>query len=166
MRILGLGKPDQVPKMTEKGAIELGGDILSEFFVFGVAAGLIFLEYYRQTSNSAKKETDAANKVVHLETLCNEMSTKLDANAKRITEIGQYAQDQKNRVDELNAKLAKLDKQSRVRTATQAAQTSDGKQIGKVIYPRDSNGRRVGADVTSSIMYQVADQVAEVIKKF
>lgn len=166
MRVLGLGKPDQVPKMTEKAAIELGGDILSEFFVFSVAAGLIFLEYYRQSLNSAKKETDAANKVVYLEKVCLEMSSKLEANAKRITEIGTYAQEQKNRVDELNTKLTKLDKQSRVRTATQAAQTTDGRQIGKVIYPRDSDGRRVGADVTSSIMYQVADQVAEVIKKF
>lgn len=166
MRVLGLGKPDQVPKMTEKAAIELGGDILSEFFVFSVAAGLIFLEYYRQSTNSAKKENDAANKLVHLEKVCLEMSTKLDTNAKRITELGTYAQEQKNRVDELNAKLAKIDKKSKMRTATQAAQTTEGRQIGKVMYPRDANGRRVGADVTSSVMYQVADQVAEVIKKF
>lgn len=152
--------------MTEKAAIELGGDILSEFFVFSVAAGLIFLEYYRQSSNAAKKESDAANKVDHLEKICVEMSAKLDANVKRISELGSYAQEQKNRVDELNAKLAKIDKQNRVRTATQAAQTTEGKQIGKVIYARDTNGRRVGADVTSSILYQVADQVAEVIKKF
>ena len=66
MRVLGLGKPDQVPKLTEKAAIDLGGDILSEFFVFSVAAGLIFLEYYRQSSNTVKKETDAANKVCSL----------------------------------------------------------------------------------------------------
>jgi hypothetical protein len=33
MRVLGLGSPDKVPALTEKAAIELGGDILSEFFV-------------------------------------------------------------------------------------------------------------------------------------
>lgn len=37
MRILGLGSPDKVPPLTENAAIDLGGDILSEFFVFGVA---------------------------------------------------------------------------------------------------------------------------------
>ena len=105
-------------------------------------------------------------KVVHLEQLCIDMSAKLDAQNKRLVDLSSFAQDQKSRVDELNARLTKMDNRSRIRVATQAAQTTDGKQIGKVLYARDANGKRVAGDVTGSIMYQVADQVAEVIKKF
>lgn len=166
MKVLGLGKPDQVPKLTEKAAIELGGDILSEFFVFGVAVGLIFFEYYRQSLNTAKKETDASNKVVHLEKVYTELTGKLDTITKRLVELSTFAQEQKNRIDELNTKLVKIDNKRRIKVATQAAQTYEGKQIGKVMYPRGENGRRQAGDVTGSIMYQVADQVTEVIKKF
>ncbi len=52
MRILGLGSPDKVPPLTEKAAIELGSDLLSEFFVFGTAAAAIILEYLRYVNLS------------------------------------------------------------------------------------------------------------------
>lgn len=163
MRILGLGSPDKVPPLTEVTAIDLGGDILSEFFVFGVAVGLILLEYFRQSSNKAHKEVEAAKKVDILETLCNEMNSKLEANNKRIGEISKYIQDQKTKMDELNVKLNKIDGKSKIKVATQAAQTTDGRQVGKVIYSKVSN-KKASADVTSSILYQSAQVAVDSLK--
>jgi hypothetical protein len=51
MKLLGLGSPDKVPALSEKQAIELGADLLSEFFVFGTTVSAIMFEYLRQSYN-------------------------------------------------------------------------------------------------------------------
>ena len=90
MRVLGLGSPDKVPPLTEKAAIELGGDILSEFFVFGTAVVLLLVEYMRQSSNTVKKENALVQKVNDLELEQHSILEKLDKANKRMTEINEW----------------------------------------------------------------------------
>ena len=163
MRILGLGSPDKVPPLTEKAAIELGGDLLAEFFVFGTAAGLILFEYLRQSKNSAIKASNMEQKVIDLEVSQTELLKKLQESQDRIGELSKFVQDQKTKVEDLNSKLIKLDGKRNTKTATQASQTAEGRPIGKVMHARSA---KVSAseDVTNSLLYQVATEVANSLR--
>ena len=49
MRILGLGKVRKVPELIpEQRAIEVGVQIFNELVFFGLFAGVLLFEYYRQ----------------------------------------------------------------------------------------------------------------------
>ena len=156
MRVLGLGSPDKVPPLTEKAAIELGGDILSEFFVFGTAVTLIMIEYLRQASNAKTKDDALHTRVKTLENDFTDAKNKLDANAKRLTEISTFIQDQKSSIDDLSKKVNSLI--IRKKFATQGVQTtpSDKKQIGKVMVAKNSK-QSAESDVTNSIIYQCSE---------
>ena len=100
---MGLGSPDKVPPLTEKAAMELGGEVLGDAIVLLIAAGLIVLEVARQSSNKNTKENALQQRVVDLE---NEVKAKLQQNQERIGELTKLFQDQ---IDDLNTKIAKLD---------------------------------------------------------
>lgn len=165
MRLLGLGSPDKVPPLTEKAAIELGGDILAEFFVFGTAAGAILLEYLRQSSNKTIKDNALAQTVTDLVETQGQLVKKLESNNERIAELTKYAQDQKQKIDDLNAKLAKLNARANIKSATQGSQTTQGRQIGKVIQPK-SSGRKASEDVKNSMLFQTAENAADSMRTF
>lgn len=158
MRILGLGSPDKVPPLTEKAAIELGGDILSEFFVFGTAVALILIEYARQASNKTKQDNALQQKVLDLESDNVTLKEKLDQNTKRLGEISVFLQDQKTLVNDMNGKLNKL--LGKKKFVNAQVQTTNGKQIGKVMVAKQSN-IQPGADVTNSIVYQCAQSAVD-----
>lgn len=56
MWIMNLGKPVNIPSLNEAMAIELGANLLGEGIIFGVAAGILFIEYNRQTRKETAKE--------------------------------------------------------------------------------------------------------------
>lgn len=163
MRLLGLGSPDKVPPLTEKAAIELGGDILSEFFVFGTAVALLLIEYIRQASNTVKKETALVEKVESLEKEQSELLTKLEKTNQRMTEMNEFLTDQRTKMEDLNAKYIKLDARRNLKFATQSVQTGDSVIVGKVMYARNST-IDPAADVTNSILYQVASMAVDQLK--
>lgn len=163
MRVLGLGSPDKVPPLTEKAAIELGGDILSEFFVFGTATALLFIEYFRQSSNTVKKENALVQKVADLEKEQRELLFKLDKTNQRIIEMNEFLSDQKTKMEDLNAKYAKIDTRRNMKFATQGSQTTDGLIVGKVMYSKNSK-TNPNADVKNSIFYQVAHTTVNRLK--
>lgn len=163
MRLLGLGSPDKVPPLTEKAAIELGGDILSEFFVFGTAVALLLIEYIRQASNTVKKETALVEKVESLEKEQSELLTKLEKTNQRMTEMNEFLTDQRTKMEDLNAKYIKLDARRNLKFATQSVQTGDSVIVGKVMYARNST-INPAADVTNSILYQVASMAVDQLK--
>lgn len=47
MWALNLGKPVNVPPLTEAMAVELGANLLGEFIIFAIGAGLLIFEYAR-----------------------------------------------------------------------------------------------------------------------
>ena len=152
---MGLGSPDKVPPLTEKAAIELGGDILSEFFVFGTAAALILIEYLRQSSNKSSKDFALSQKVQELENDNEELKKSLKAINQRLGEISKFIQDQKLKADELNARVTKLEVKKVFKT--QGIQTTVGRQLGRILYPTKLKVK-ASEDVTNSIVYQCAEQ--------
>lgn len=164
MRVLGLGSPDKVPPMTEKVAIDLGGDILAEFFVFGTAASLILFEYFRQSSNTKSKTDAFEQKVLDMESQLEIYKKNSDENNKRIVEMSKFLQEQKKKVEEMNKELIKLDKRKNMKFSTQAVQTSNGTQIGKIMKSKNSE-QSVTQDVKNSIIYQCAEDTANKLFK-
>jgi len=65
--VMGFGKPMKVTPLKEEVAIEVGADILSEVFIFGTAAGLLTVEYVRQSNKAARKEEAERQRIVTLE---------------------------------------------------------------------------------------------------
>lgn len=47
MWVMNLGKPVNIPVLSEAMAIELGANLLGEGIVFTIAAGVLFAEYSR-----------------------------------------------------------------------------------------------------------------------
>lgn len=47
MWALNLGKPANVPQLNETMAIELGANLLGEFVIYSIGAGLLIFEYVR-----------------------------------------------------------------------------------------------------------------------
>ena len=48
---MDLGRVVQVPKLNEAIAVELGANLLGEFVIFAIGAGLLLLEYQRLVFN-------------------------------------------------------------------------------------------------------------------
>ena len=160
MRILGLGKPDKVPPLTEKAAIELGGDLLSEFFVFGTAASLIMIEYLRQSSNKTSKDNALYQQVQDLDAKSVALKEKLAASEQRLGEMSAFLASQKSALEQLSGKVAKMEVKKRF--GTQATQTTTGRQVGKVILATVET-RPASADVTNSILYQCTEEAVKEI---
>jgi len=73
MQTLGLGKVKKVPKLNESEAIETGAQLLSEFLLFGIAAGVLIYEYNRSSEKEEakqeaikKQEEEQKNKIMNL----------------------------------------------------------------------------------------------------
>lgn len=166
MRVLGLGTPDKVPVLSEKAAIELGADLLSEFFVFGTAAGAIILEYLRQSKNKSAKDTAMAQQVEDLGNKNSQIYTDVETNAKLIKEMSTLIKEQTKKIDTLTNKVNEIEEKIKEpKKSSQSTQTTLERQIGKILYAT-SFKLKPCADVTTSIVYQSAeDAVFEMTRK-
>ena len=106
MRILGLGSPDKVPPLTEKAAMDLGGEVLGDAIVLLVAAGIILIEVSRQSSNKNTKENAMLQKLTDIEA---ELSRRSVEEQDRISELKKEFQSQLN---DLNSRLEQLSSQT------------------------------------------------------
>lgn len=84
MGVKNKGKPDAVPLLDEKKALELGANLLGESILFTVAAAIILFEHSRQVRDEAAKESqrqevmeDVHNKIRHLSTKIEEKDAQL-----------------------------------------------------------------------------------------
>ncbi len=152
MRVLGLGSPDKVPPLTEKAAIELGGDILSEFFVFGTGVVLILIEYMRQSSNKTNKDNALYQKVIELEKECQNLRNNSGSTYVRLSEMSSLVCELKSKYEDINSKLSKLVVKKRY--INQSIQTNNQqKQIGKILFAKKYS-KEISFDVKNSIIYQ------------
>ncbi len=156
MRLLGLGSPDTVKPLTEKAAIELGADLISDFFVFGTAAGAIFFEYLRQSNNTKAKQAQISNKVNNIDKEKDRIYKDVENQAKLIQSCNKSMDDQKKKFENLNSKILELKKLSRIKQSVQCTQTTSEKLIGKIMYPSNS-AIKASTDVRNSIIYQSAN---------
>ncbi|KAM7359423.1 putative OPA3-like protein CG13603 isoform 2-T2 [Cochliomyia hominivorax] len=87
MWALNLGKPVNVPPLTEAMAVELGANLLGEFIIFAIGAGLLIFEYARQTSNEAKKQEKAKLEKDELTNRLAEMTFRLERQDAQLREM-------------------------------------------------------------------------------
>jgi optic atrophy 3 protein len=57
MWALNLGKPASVPALNEAMAIDLGANLLGEFIIFTIGAGVLLMEYQRYIFFNASQST-------------------------------------------------------------------------------------------------------------
>ncbi|XP_013111274.2 putative OPA3-like protein CG13603 isoform X2 [Stomoxys calcitrans] len=87
MWALNLGKPVNVPPLTEAMAVELGANLLGEFIIFAIGAGLLIFEYARQTSNEAKKQEKMTLEKLELTNNLAEMTFRLERQDAQLREL-------------------------------------------------------------------------------
>ncbi|XP_023935841.2 optic atrophy 3 protein homolog [Bicyclus anynana] len=66
MWILNLGKPVNIPVLSQEMAIELGANLLGESVIFVIGAGLLIVEYNRQSKKEAAKEAKREEEMKHI----------------------------------------------------------------------------------------------------
>ncbi|XP_068619214.1 optic atrophy 3 protein homolog [Battus philenor] len=66
MWILNLGKPVNIPVLSQEMAIELGANLLGETVIFVIGAGLLLIEYNRQSNKEAAKEAKRKQEMDHI----------------------------------------------------------------------------------------------------
>ena len=84
---MGLGKAKNVEKLSEKEAIELGGEMLGEFVVFFIAAVIVVLEYQRGARKEAAKEEKLDRQFSSLRSKVQEMKTVTEIQASQIRDL-------------------------------------------------------------------------------
>lgn len=157
MRILGLGAPDEVPALTDAKAIEIGGDLLAEFIVFGTGIAIVLVEYWRSVSKAAHKEESDDKKLARLDEEQKKLIKNLEDSSNTINDLKQLIKDQTNKTDELTKKYDKLVEKSKIKAVAKGNQTTQGRQVGKIITPSKSF-KSADSDVRNSILFQVAEE--------
>ncbi|KOB57704.1 putative OPA3-like protein [Operophtera brumata] len=66
MWILNLGKPVNIPVLSQEMAIELGANLLGESLIFVIGAGLLIVEYSRQSKKETAKEAKREQEMSHI----------------------------------------------------------------------------------------------------
>lgn len=87
MWALNLGKPTAVPKLTEAMAIDLGANLLGEVIIFIVGAGVLVLEYNRQSSKEQLKEQMMLQEKAELQAMLNELAFQAERQDTQIREL-------------------------------------------------------------------------------
>ncbi|KAH8236726.1 hypothetical protein KR026_009361 [Drosophila bipectinata] len=81
------GRSVNVPPLNEAMAIELGANLLGEFIIFAIGAGLLIFEYSRQTAKENKKNEVAQMEKMQLTNTLTEMSFRLERQDAQIREM-------------------------------------------------------------------------------
>lgn len=87
MWALNLGRPVTVPPLTEAMAIELGANLLGEFIIFAIGAGLLIFEYSRQTIKENKKNEAFQMEKMQLTNTLTEINFRLERQDAQIREM-------------------------------------------------------------------------------
>ncbi|XP_011550542.3 putative OPA3-like protein CG13603 isoform X1 [Plutella xylostella] len=73
MWVLNLGKPVNIPVLSQEMAIELGANLLGEGIIFVIGAGLLFIEYNRQSNKEAVKEAKREEEMKHINSTLSDL---------------------------------------------------------------------------------------------
>ncbi|XP_034485886.1 putative OPA3-like protein CG13603 [Drosophila innubila] len=87
MWALNLGRPVTVPPLNEAMAIELGANLLGEFIIFAIGAGLLIFEYSRQVMKENKKNEAFQMEKMQLTNTLTEINFRLERQDAQIREM-------------------------------------------------------------------------------
>lgn len=77
----------QIPQLTEAMAIELGANLLGEFIIFAIGAGILVLEYQRQARKETLKEEMVKQEKYELVATLNELAFQVERQDTQIREL-------------------------------------------------------------------------------
>jgi hypothetical protein len=98
MWILNLGKPVNVPTLSETMAIELGANLIGEGIIFMVAAGILYLEYTRQARKDRMKEESRHDEIQRLNMILEDLYFQSEKQDAQIRELMRTVHDLQGRV--------------------------------------------------------------------
>ncbi|XP_002072012.3 putative OPA3-like protein CG13603 [Drosophila willistoni] len=87
MWALNLGRPVNVPPLNEAMAIELGANLLGEFIIFTIGAGLLIFEYSRQSIKETKKNEAMELEKKQLTNQLTELNFRLELHDTQMREM-------------------------------------------------------------------------------
>lgn len=87
LRILGLGSAKTVEKLSEKEAIELGGEMIGESVIFVMAAIVLLLEYQRGARKEAAKEEKIKQERLQIQNRLQDLETVTEIQEAQIREL-------------------------------------------------------------------------------
>ncbi|BFZ07647.1 hypothetical protein BsWGS_10686 [Bradybaena similaris] len=87
LRILGLGSAQTVEKLSEKEAIELGGEMIGESVIFFMAAFVLLLEYQRGARKEAAKEEKIKQEKLQIQNRLQDLETITGIQEAQIREL-------------------------------------------------------------------------------
>ncbi|KAH8337227.1 putative OPA3-like protein CG13603 [Drosophila kikkawai] len=87
MWALNMGGRVNVPPLNEAMAIELGANLLGEFIIFTIGAGLLIFEYSRQSIKENKKNEQMQAEKMELTNMLTEMNFRLERQDAQIREM-------------------------------------------------------------------------------
>nr|CAI5818091.1 unnamed protein product [Callosobruchus analis] len=87
MWILNLGKPVNIPVLSEAMAIELGANLLGEAIIFLIAAGILLSEYNRSVKKEAAKEEAKKQEMRDLQSTIRELFIQTEEQGAHIREL-------------------------------------------------------------------------------
>ncbi|XP_005093419.1 putative OPA3-like protein CG13603 [Aplysia californica] len=87
LRMVGLGSAKNVEPLSEKEAIELGGEMLGEFIVFSFAAILLLSEYARSSRKEQLNQEKAKQEGLRLNAKLQEMGIVSEIQEAQIREL-------------------------------------------------------------------------------
>jgi len=87
MRILNLGKVTKVPKLDEKKAIDTGSQLLSEFVILSVGAGILLFEYRRQGEKEEVKQAEIEQEKRDLRDQVDRLAITMEKQSAQLNEM-------------------------------------------------------------------------------
>ncbi|GAB0093141.1 Putative OPA3-like protein CG13603 [Sergentomyia squamirostris] len=94
---MNLGKPTQVQPLNEAMAIELGANLLGEVIIFAIGAGLLILEYARQSKKEAANTERALQEKMELNMKMRELQFQAERQDAQIRELMRILADVESR---------------------------------------------------------------------
>ncbi|XP_037092449.1 putative OPA3-like protein CG13603 isoform X2 [Pollicipes pollicipes] len=87
MWIMGMERSGAVPKLNETMAIELGGNMIGEGIVFGIAATILVYEYNRSAAKEEAREADQQQRLLELDSRLDDLRFTVEEQDAKIREL-------------------------------------------------------------------------------
>lgn len=76
-----------VPKLNDQMAVELGANLLGEVIIFAIGAGILILEYVRQSAKETLKEQMLQQEKMENQAMLNELAFQAERQDTQIREL-------------------------------------------------------------------------------
>lgn len=105
MWILNLGKPVNIPVLSEAQAIELGANLLGEAIIFLIAAGILVNEYARSSAKESAKEEAKKQELQNLRSEIRDLYIQAEEERAQIRELIRKIGEQHTQLETLASKV-------------------------------------------------------------